>query len=118
MVADDTADVRELMALQLRLSGYEVVEARDGFEAVGLARENRPALIFMDIRMPVMDGLTAARTIRSVRDLCAVVIVAFSAFGSGDNRRLALEAGCDEYVSKDEGICQVASIARRYTARQ
>lgn len=114
MVVDDSDDVRELMALQLRLSGYEVIEAKDGQEAVELARANCPALIFMDIQMPIMDGVAAARAIRGIRELCAVVIVAFSAFTSGDNRQHAIEAGCNEYVSKTVGVNQLTAIVGRY----
>lgn len=50
MVVDDSDDLRQLAALQLRLSGYDVIEARDGLEAVELARQNCPAVIFMDTR--------------------------------------------------------------------
>ena len=114
MVVDDSDDVRELAALQLRMSGYEVIEARDGQEAVELAKENCPAVIFMDIQMPVMDGLTATRMIRGIRELCAVVIVAFSAFGSGGNRQKAIEAGCDDFVSKVVGVNQLSSIIERF----
>lgn len=113
MVVDDSPDVRELMALQLRLSGYDVLEASDGSEAVELARENCPSLIIMDLQMPVMDGVTATRAIRGIRELCGVVIVAFSAFG-GDYSQRAIEAGCDEYVNKTLGINKLASIVERH----
>ena len=116
MVVDDSRDVRELMALQLRLSGYDVIEAADGGEAVKLAREICPALIFMDVQMPLMDGVEATRAIRGIAELCGVAIVVFSAFSSGDNRRRAMEAGCSEYVSKNEGINRLAGIAGRYLA--
>lgn len=114
MVVDDSDDVRELAALQLRMSGYEVIEARDGQEAVELAKQNCPALIFMDIQMPGMDGLTATKMIRGIRELCAVVIVAFSAFGSGGNRQKAIEAGCDEFVSKVVAVNQLSAIIERF----
>ena len=91
-----------------------VIEARDGQEAVELARQNCPALIFMDIQMPNMDGLTAARMIRGIRELCAVTIVAFSAFGSGGNRERAIEAGCDDFVGKVSGVNQLAAITGRF----
>ena len=114
MVVDDTADVRELMSVQLRLLGYEVVEATNGQEAVEVARQTCPALILMDIHMPVMDGLSAVRLIRNIKELCEVSIVAFSAFWDGINRQRALDAGCDEYVNKTGGINQLSSIVRRY----
>ena len=114
MVVDDTADVRELMSMQLRLLGYEVVEATNGQEAVEVARQTCPALILMDIYMPVMDGLSAVRLIRNIKELCEVSIVAFSAFWDGINRQRALDAGCDEYVNKTGGISQLSTIVRRY----
>ena len=114
MVVDDTADVRELMSMQLHLLGYEVVVATNGQEAVEVARETCPALILMDIHMPVMDGLTAVRLIRDIKGLCEASIVAFSAFWGGDNRQRALDAGCDDYVNKTEGINQLSTIVRRY----
>jgi CheY-like chemotaxis protein len=114
MVVDDADDVRELIALQLRLSGYDVIEARDGREAVELATLSCPSLVLMDINMPVLDGLAATRLLRQVKELCHMSIVAFSAFGSGANRQSALDAGCDEYVTKTAGISHLLEIVRRH----
>jgi CheY-like chemotaxis protein len=68
----------------------------------------------MDIHMPVMDGFTAVRLIRNIKELCEVSIVAFSAFLDGDRRQHALDAGCNDYVNKMEGINQLSSIVRQY----
>ena len=114
MVVDDSEDVRYVTAMQLRMSGYEVIEARDGREAIELAKAHCPALIFMDIHMPVMDGLTATRLLREIEELCETAIVAFSAFSSGGNRQLALDAGCNAFVSKTTNIHQLSSIAERF----
>ena len=100
MVVDDCEDIRELVALQLTLLGYRVVEATNGLEAFELARKECPALILMDINMPILDGLAATRYIREVGETCDVIIVAFSALGSSDNRARALEAGCNEFITK------------------
>jgi CheY-like chemotaxis protein len=64
--------------------------------------------------MPVMDGVTATRMMRQIKELCGVVIVAFSAFASGDNRESALVAGCNEYVSKSDGVNRLTGIVGRY----
>jgi two-component system cell cycle response regulator DivK len=115
MVVDDNPTLRELITVQLQSSGYTVIEARNGREAVELVGRGCPDLILMDIQMPVMDGLDATRVIRSIRELCQMPIVAFSAYGEGDeNRRAALEAGCTDYVSKTVGIAQLPSIIERY----
>lgn len=102
------------MSLQLCSLGYRVVEAADGREAVEAARKSCPALILMGVQMPVLDGLSAARLIRSIKDLCKVVIVAFSAFGNGGNREMALGVGRDDYVSKAEGVTRLPDILKRH----
>ncbi len=115
MVVDDNESMRELIGMHLRIHGYEVVEAADGSEAVELVRRECPALILMDINMPVMDGLEATRLIRAIKDLCRMPIVAISAYGEGSNNRLeALAAGCDEYISKTKGITELPSIIERH----
>jgi len=110
MVVDDCEDIRELVALQLTLLGYRVVEATNGFEAIELARKECPALILMDINMPILDGLAATRYIREVEETCDVIIVAFSALGSGDNRARALEAGCNDFITKPMEITRLSNL--------
>ena len=115
LVVDDSDDIRRLICTQLRLLGYEVAEARDGWEAFKVAKRTHPSLIIMDIQMPVMDGLAATRLLRDIEELSDTAIVAFSAYGSsGINRQQALEAGCSDYVSKVKGINQLPTIAQRF----
>ena len=114
LVVDDSDDVRTLVCMRLRLAGYDVVEARDGREAVEVAKATRPALILMDIQMPVMDGLAATRLLRDVRELSGMAIVAFSSFDSGGSKQRALEAGCTDFVDKVVGINRVAAIVGQY----
>ena len=80
LVADDNDDIRDMLALLLRRLGHEVVVAADGETAVRLAKSERPDLILMDVMMPRLSGLEAARKIYEVADLQAVPIVAISAF--------------------------------------
>ena len=115
MVVDDNPTLREMITVQLQSAGYTVIEAKNGQEAVKLAGRACPDLILMDIQMPVMDGLDATRVIRSIRELCQMPIIAFSAYGEGEeNRRGAIEAGCTDYVSKTVGIVELPSIVGRY----
>ena len=114
LVVDDSDDVRLLVCMRLRAAGYRVAEARDGREAVEVAQERRPALILMDIQMPVLDGLAATRLLRDVRELAGMAIVAFSAFDSGGGKQRALEAGCTDFVDKVVGVNKVAAIVRQY----
>lgn len=80
LVADDNDDIRDMLALLLRRLGHEVVVAADGESAVTLAAQERPDLILMDVMMPRLSGLEAARKIHEIAALNTVPIVAISAF--------------------------------------
>jgi len=114
MVVDDSDDIRELTRLQLAALGCRVVEAADGREAVELAGKECPALILMDLTMPVLDGLEATRLIRGLAEICDVVIVAFTALHSGECRASALAAGCNDYVQKPLGMEELSGLLHRH----
>jgi two-component system cell cycle response regulator DivK len=99
LVVDDFDDTRLLLRTWLERRGFRVVEAEDGFEAIDRAEAEFPDLIIMDVQMPQLDGLSATRQIRKVKELGKVPIVAVSAYGADQFREQALAAGCDEYVS-------------------
>jgi len=99
LVVDDFDDTRLLLRTFLERRGYRVIEAEDGIEAVSQAETESPDLIIMDMQMPQLDGLSATRRIRRVKELGSVPIVAVSAYGADQFREQALAAGCDEYVS-------------------
>ncbi len=80
LVADDNDDIRDMLALLLRRLGHDVVVAADGETAVALAKREKPDLILMDVMMPRLSGLEAARKIYEVADLHTIPIVAISAF--------------------------------------
>lgn len=101
LVVDDYEDGRVLLRRMLEARGLRVTEAADGEEAVGVVRRQCPDLILMDLNMPRMDGLTAARKIRACKELCeGVPIVAVTAYDTYGMKEAAEEAGCDAYVAK------------------
>ena len=100
LLVEDTEDNRQMMRKLLEMSGYQVVEAINGVEAVRMAYEERPGIILMDLSLPLIDGLTATRRIRSVPDLSRVPIIAVSAHDTADFHSDALAAGCDAYITK------------------
>ncbi len=89
-----------MMRRLLEMSGYRVVEAMNGEEAVKLARAESPQLILMDLSLPVIDGLAATRLIRRVPALQTTPIIAVSAHDTADFQDEAVEAGCNSYVTK------------------
>jgi two-component system cell cycle response regulator DivK len=100
LVVEDFEDNRFMMRRLLEISGYEVLEAVNGEEAVEKAVREHPSLILMDLSLPLLDGLAATRNIRLHPELADVPIVAVSAHDTSDFHADALAAGCNEYVTK------------------
>jgi two-component system, cell cycle response regulator DivK len=95
------------------MSGYRVVEAVNGKQAVDLAAQEHPDIILMDLSLPMLDGLAATRRIREQNSLARVPIVAVSAHDSADFHAEALAAGCNEYVTKPIDFDQLVSLLDR-----
>jgi PAS domain S-box-containing protein len=100
LIVDDQPENRQLLVKLLTHLGLEVREAANGQEAVTLWQEWQPQLIWMDIRMPVMDGYEATQQIRSSVEGRSTVVIALTAQASKSDRTLALKAGCNDYISK------------------
>lgn len=100
LLVEDTEDNRQMMRRLLELSGYRVVEAINGREAVEIASRVEPNIILMDLSLPLIDGLAATRRIRMLPGLSKVPIVAVSAHDTADFHKDALAAGCDAYITK------------------
>src|SRR5260370_5091515 len=82
LVADDSADNRDMMRVLLDLKGYEVIVAENGREAVDLARANSPNLILLDLELPLLDGLTVARNLLNDQEFFKVPILVVSGHDS------------------------------------
>lgn len=100
LLVEDTEDNRFMMSRLLEMSGYRVIEATNGEEAVEVARTESPDIILMDLSLPVIDGLAATRLIRQLNQLEHTPIVAVSAHDTADFQAEALAAGCDRYITK------------------
>jgi len=113
LVVEDFEDNRFMMRRLLEMSGYRVVEAVNGQEAVETAQRERPDLILMDLSLPLLDGLAATRRIRQQDGLSKVPIVAVSAHDTADFHADALAAGCNEYVTKPIDFDQLEGLLSR-----
>ena len=100
LLVEDTEDNRFMMRRLLEMTGYRVIEAMNGEEAVKLAQAESPNLILMDLSLPVIDGLAATRLIRKLPKLESTPIIAVSAHDTSDFQSEAIKAGCDTYVTK------------------
>lgn len=117
MVVEDFEDNRFMMRRLLEMSGYQVLEAVNGEEAVEIAKRERPSLILMDLSLPLLDGLAATRRIRQETELRDVPIVAVSAHDTADFHADALAAGCNDYVTKPIDFDQLEALLGRLLTR-
>ena len=100
LVVDDTANVRELIRVNLALEGFDVRVAADGQEALDLVAELEPDLVTMDVVMPRVDGLTAATRLKSDPRTSAIPIVMVTARAQTADRDKGRRAGVDAYLTK------------------
>lgn len=117
LVVEDFEDNRFMMRRLLEMSGYRVVEAVNGKQAVEMAETEDPAIILMDLSLPMLDGLAATRRIREQNGQSRVPIVAVSAHDSADFHAEALAAGCNEYVTKPIDFDQLVQLLDRLLKR-
>lgn len=115
LVADDEAEIRDVLRLYLEKDGYEVIEAADGIEAMEVCRQEKPDLAVLDIMMPGIDGY---RVLRNIRENSNIPVIILSAKGSDSDKILGLDLGADDYIVKPfvplEAIARVNSNIRRF----
>jgi two-component system OmpR family response regulator len=118
LIVDDEGHIREVIRVALKKAGMDVIEARDGKEALARFAADKPDLIVLDIGMPEFDGLDVCREIRKSSD---VPILFLSARDEEIDRILGLEIGGDDYVTKPfsprELVARVNVILRRLSPR-
>lgn len=100
LVVDDEEDILDLLAYNFEQEGYEVVQARNGEEAIRLAPEVQPDLILLDIMMPKMDGVATCLALRAIPELANVAIVFLTARSEEYSEVAGFEAGADDYITK------------------
>jgi PAS domain S-box-containing protein len=100
LVMEDNPDVARSMARLLAVAGHDVRVAQDGESGMSVAREFAPAAIFLDIGLPVMDGLQVARRIRQEPGLRDVVLIALTGYGQDTDRQATKDAGFDYHLAK------------------
>ncbi len=101
LVVEDNEDNRRILLYRLKKIGeFEIVEAANGEEAVAAVEAGAPDLIFMDLKMPVMDGWEATRRIRALAVGATIPIIALTAQAMAGDEQKALANGCNDYLAK------------------
>lgn len=118
LLVDDEEDVLEFIGYNLKREGYEVFTARNGEEALQIAREKHPHLTLLDVMMPKMDGMEACEEMRKIPGVKDSVIVFLTARGEDYSQISGFDAGADDYVTKPIKpkvlISRIKALLRRY----
>jgi len=100
LLVEDNEMNRDMLSRRLERKGFDVVYAQDGSIAVDLASSEQPALILMDMSLPVMDGWEATRRIKADPETKNIPIIALTAHAMAGDREKAMDAGCEDYDTK------------------
>jgi two-component system cell cycle response regulator DivK len=100
LVVDDNLDNRTIIAQMLKLSGYHVVTASDGLQAIDLTEREAPDLVLMDLAMPGLDGWSATSRIKARPQIAHVPVIAVTGHVTRADIERALQAGCADYLPK------------------
>lgn len=113
LIADDKATSRELVRTVLENSGYFVIEAADGIEALQNARDGLPDLIILDLQMPGLNGFAVLQELRNDRQFAATPILALTASAMQGDRERAMTIGFNGYLTKPLGLALLRSEVER-----
>jgi len=100
LLVEDNEMNRDMLSRRLQRRGYEVVMAVDGAQGVALAQSEKPALVLMDMNLPVMDGWAATRALKADAVTRNIPVIGLTAHAMAGDREKCLEAGCDDYDTK------------------
>ena len=98
---------RDMLTRRLQRRGYEVVIAVDGAQSLAMAQSERPALILMDISLPVLDGWEATRRLKIAPETKSIPVIALTAHAMSGDREKCIEAGCDDFDTKPVEIARL-----------
>ena len=100
LLVEDNEMNRDMLSRRLARRGFQIIMAVDGAQGVALAQSENPALILMDMSLPVMDGWTATRTLKADPGTKQIPVIGLTAHAMAGDREKCLEAGCDDYDTK------------------
>jgi CheY-like chemotaxis protein len=114
LVVEDNKDNMTLIVDVLSSFDYDVLQAVDGEMGLELAKQQAPDLILMDLSLPRMDGWTATKHIKADSKLRHIPVIALTAHAMVGDRERAIEAGCDDYLSKPIDLAELAKKLLQY----
>ena len=118
LVADDEDDVRNLVVYRLSRSGYDVVEARDGEEALQLAARTTPDLAVLDVMMPKVDGYEVTRRLRADAATNRIPVILLTSRSQESDVSQGFDVGADDYLKKPFNPDELTARVRALLARR
>ncbi len=112
LVCDNEEPLRALVAAALSPEGYRIVEARDGEEALRLARSEQPDVIVLDMMMPTLSGVEVLGELRGEGELSGTRVIVLTARAQASDRAAAVRAGADEFMTKPFSPRHLADVVR------
>jgi two-component system cell cycle response regulator DivK len=113
LIVEDNELNMKLFHDLLEAQGYDILETREGLQALSLARAHRPDLILMDIQLPEISGLEVTKWLKEDDELAGIPVVAVTAFAmKGDEERIR-EGGCEAYISKPISVAHFLETIRK-----
>lgn len=117
VIAEDEPDIRELIAFTLRFAGHEVITGANGQEGYELAKQHKPDLVMLDVRMPRMTGYEACQSIKATPEIAHIPVVFLSAKGQESEIEQGLSVGAEEYLLKPFAPDQLTEQVRQVLAK-
>jgi DNA-binding response OmpR family regulator len=100
LIVDDEPDVIKMLGVRLKASGYEIISAQDGVQAVSIAHKEKPDMIILDIKMPAQDGYTVYENLKMAASTNLIPIIFLTALPPQEVEKKVKELGADGYISK------------------
>jgi two-component system, OmpR family, alkaline phosphatase synthesis response regulator PhoP len=118
LLVDDEKDILEFLGYNLKKEGFQVSAARNGKDAISIARQENPHLIILDVMMPKMDGIETCTEIKEIPELSNTIVVFLTARGEDYSQIAGFDAGADDYITKPVKpkvlISRIKALLRRY----
>lgn len=118
LLVEDNDVNREMLKRRLLRQKYEIIEAIDGQEAIDKTQATMPALILMDMSLPIMDGWEATSRLKADDATRMIPIIGLTAHAMVEDRQKALQAGCDDYATKPVEFDKLIALIERLTEGQ
>ena len=118
LLVEDNEMNRDMLSRRLEKKGYQVVIALDGQEGVAMAQAEAPALILMDMSLPVLDGWEATRQLKAMAETRSIPVIGLTAHAMSGDREKAIEAGCDDFDTKPIELARLLEKIEALLARK